>query len=134
MVLIVRVGPEIKPFSIFGRIPDIKIIRPDIRQFILIHLTKKSFRQIKHYFLNSCYYINKLVFRNNLYILKIGGRTVGHTYVHLDRVLHQTSESQTQECSNAGVIKRRSLKRRSVQTQEWVKRLSVQTSESSLLK
>ncbi len=35
------VVPDIRPFLISSRIPDIETIRPDIRQFNLLYLTKK---------------------------------------------------------------------------------------------
>ena len=43
-----RVGPEIQPLSISGRIPDIETIRPDIRLCDLIYYTTKSFLLLKY--------------------------------------------------------------------------------------
>ena len=56
----IRIGPDIRSILIYGQIPNIEIIRPNIRQFNLLYLTTKITlsKLIK---IISWYYSNKLV-------------------------------------------------------------------------
>ncbi len=56
-LVLYRVGQDIRPFSMYGQIPDIETNRPDIQQYKRLQQNSPLTNRHEHNFINFRYYI-----------------------------------------------------------------------------